>query len=838
MVVPFKDTEHLSFKGPLKAYIASAFAEDPSQYADDLAALDAARLQIQSPQDHDESALAHLRYFGHLQLLAGKFVIDENHIQIAFTWGSALNKDKDYSKKHEISTLARNTVFSPTSYSVGFEKASVLFNLAAIYSHLAAQVPLSTDDTFKRAASYFQQSAGVFAYIVENISGWGIGTGSAMQLNSLSQLMLGEAQEIFFLKAQAGNMKDATLAKLAAQTSVFYSSAYDYAIQTQVFDKSWLNFFHTKVHQWKATADYHKSLELFAAGKYGEQIAWLDAALIASKKANEPSLLKHVALPKVQADVKALQTMIEKALVQANKDNDVIYMEIVPRPESLAPISPAKMVAPTPFPDSASLSKIVGKALFMHLVPFEVHQAASEYIAKKDTLVNNTNAKLTEATSIAFTTLASINLPGAIQALEQPIGLPESLVRRSEEVRSLGGSQALNSTWDTLMSLSNKSWSILKEAMEYLDRESAEDQSLHVQFGSRWTRATSTSLSQNLREGEQKLRKKLQDADNANRIVRTKMDSQLHLIESISVSRETLEASIPASKVESTLALKDPNVKQLRVLLDRINANIKRRTEILARLKEVAAADDIVPRLLDDAVKGTALNKAAVFDAQLKIYEPLTAESNDLIAQQDSLLQDIVKCNKAFMESRQANELIRQRENALQSLENGYKAFKEIMTNLDEGIKFYSDIEGPLNKFLGNCKDFAMARDIEKRDMVAQIQNNIASLRFTDGAAVASPAGAPPASSLPPPQTFQPTAPHAYGTWQQGQPLQYGAPQGAYGAMPQGQYGVAPPTQYGVAPVGSQPIYNMPPPGSVSQGYYAPGAYPSQPQYGQGYPRQ
>ncbi|KAH6591094.1 hypothetical protein BASA50_009095 [Batrachochytrium salamandrivorans] len=840
LAVPFKQTERVSFAQPLRAYIASAFAEDPDQYINDLQALDTFRAAIASPDQHDESANQHLKYYAHLHFLAGKFVMDDEHIRIAFTWASALGKDHEFT----------------SSYNIGFEKASVLFNLAALYSQLAGNVNLTSDDTFKRAASYFQQAAGVFTMIVESLSIWNISGSSAVQLNSLSQLMLAQGQEVFFEKALAGKMKDATLAKLAQQASVFYAAAFEGASKTQVFDKAWNSYMQVKLLHWKSVSHYHRALEALGSGKYGEQIAWINAALAWSKSANDGGLMKNITLAKVSADVKAMQSILEKALQQANKDNDLIYMENIPRTESLVAIVPARMVNPTPFPDTGALMKIIEKPLFQHLVSFEIHQAASEYASKKDAISKEINDRLTEATSIAFRqvtcacTLASINLPGSIEALEQPIGLPESVLRRSEEVRSLGGAQGLESTLYTVQSLSKRSWEILRDAMEMLDTEAAGDQSLQLQFGSKWSRATSASLGQNLRDAEQRFRKKLQDADNSNRVVWSKMETHAHLIANLSLARSELEASVPASTAATTLALRDPNLIQLKGFLDQINASVKLRVELVAKVKETVKNDDIVPRLLESAANGAVFDKSAVFAEQLKLYTTFDEQASNIISQQETLLGSIVSCNKIFTESRQTSELIRNRENALQSLGDGYKAFKEITSNLDEGVKFYNDMEHSLSKLRASCRDFTLARDIEKKDMLSQIQQNVINMRFSD-APGSSPSGPPTSSpyaaSAP---TFGQLGPASYanqpmpapplpGTWNPAQSLQYGQIQQGYSnpqppnyasmpnnaAQPTGVWNSGQPLQYGQSAQQQPPHPPQPSPASAS-------AYPGGAQYG------
>ena len=89
----------------------------------------------------------------------------------------------------------------------------------------------------KKAAQYFQQSSGAYQTIIDKLPEWNIQGSANLQLNALSNLMLSQAQEVFFLKAASSKMKEGTLAKLAMQTATFYGVSLDIAQECSVFDK-------------------------------------------------------------------------------------------------------------------------------------------------------------------------------------------------------------------------------------------------------------------------------------------------------------------------------------------------------------------------------------------------------------------------------------------------------------------------------------------------------------------------------------------------------------------------------------------------------------------------
>jgi hypothetical protein len=59
--------------------------------------------------------------------------------------------------------------------------------------------------------------------------------------------------------------------------------------------------------------------------------------------------------------------------------------------------------------------------------------------------------------------LQSLNLPGSIQALERPAGLPPSLLKKAEEVESEGGVQRIQSLLTEVQRLSKSNSKLLSD---------------------------------------------------------------------------------------------------------------------------------------------------------------------------------------------------------------------------------------------------------------------------------------------------------------------------------------------------------------------------------------
>ncbi|TPX34133.1 hypothetical protein SeMB42_g07358 [Synchytrium endobioticum] len=716
--VDLKRTELVSLSSPIKNYIAQTYAHDPELYNDDCRSLDSLRSHVMAIHVHASSLATLQKYHGQLIYLASKFPINDSSIRICFPWYCVFGTDRK----------------SASSFNLSYERACILFNIGALHSQLGLAEPRHTPDGLKRSAIYYQAAAGTFKALQHHIA-----TGDlhvpfvpdfmTTTLTALVNLMLAQAQEAFWQKAVGDKKSDATIAKLAAQVAEYYDAAHYQAASSNVFTQPWLTHLHVKTLHFNAAAQYRKACEAFSTGKYGEEIARLQLAESCVKKASE--FHKHLGSA-VSNDLKGLQAVLATNLARAEKDNNIIYLDIIPSLENLSPIQKAEMVSPTPVPDLTALTDVVGPPLFAKLVPFAVHQAVSLYATRKEAFVNDQLKRAADATESCHKTLQSLNLPGAIDALEQPIGLPPAVLSRSEQVQRSGGVAGLSSQYETLLSLAKADSLLLDEALKALDNEAKDDDEARQQFKDRWTRTPSRDLTANLRDTAKMYRDKLDMATSSDRLVKAKIDTNFAVMTALSSSKDELEASIPSSTTATTIALKDSNIKEIKSLLNQLNDTIKAREQVLGELKHFSTADDIAPRLIEATSKQVQLDNQALFDEHLRKYDPIVTQISQSVQAQNNLLEAVQAAHQRFMNSRQTNNMISLRETALQNLETAYRTFKEISGNLQEGVKFYTDIQNALTRFRDNCCDFAFARGIDRRDNLNAIQSVIAGFDVAD----------------------------------------------------------------------------------------------------------
>ena len=124
-------------------------------------------------------------------------------------------------------------------------------------------------------------------------------------------------------------------------------------------------------------------------------------------------------------------------------------------------------------------------------------------------------------------------------------------------------------------------------------------------------------------------------------------------------------------------------------------------------------------------------------------YNPFMEKINKARIIQDSILQKIHETSSKFSSISSANRVISERESAFSSLNSAYSLFMELKTGLLAGIKFYSEFEPILIKLEGNCSDFVYARNVDKKDILEELQRSLSSMNLASSPTRAQPSAPP-----------------------------------------------------------------------------------------------
>ncbi|XP_076672846.1 programmed cell death 6-interacting protein-like protein AliX [Andrena cerasifolii] len=785
IALPLKKPSDVDVIKPLTNVIKSTYnsADNPKDYTEAIADFSKLRNNAlwRAFEKYESSLEVIYSYYDQLCALESK--IPAHELQIPFKWKDAFDR----------------TIFggklSLTISTLAYEKVCVLFNIAALQSSVAASQSLESDEGLKLAAKLFQQSAGIFNYLKGNVM-------MAIQqeptpdispetLGALSALMLAQAQEIFVYKAIHDAMKDGIVAKLAAQAEELYADALS-AFQKEIFrafwDKEWIPLIAGKQAGYRAMTEFYQSLVCKNNKAVGEEIARLEHAVklfqAAQQRSNKPNIFQEYV------------NRAQRNLVEVKKDNDFIYHERIPDIKSLEPIGKANVAKLLPLPEHFSSNF---KDLFADLLPVNVHQALSSYGVRCNELVNADISKLREMTQVLNSVLASLNLPAAIEDTSGT-ELPQSLLEKARYVRDGGGIQALESAMKELPDLLQRNKELLDECDRMLQEERESDDQLREQFKDRWTRISSTRLTEQFTVNLRKYREIINNAVTADKEVRAKYENHQEGMKTLSLQESDLINAVPTGS-----AVQESNtVTQLRKFMEDVETLKAERDAIESELK--SANTDMKATFLAALAKDGAIDEPNLSAENIgKIYGPVQKEMRDSAARQEQLIAEIQRCHAAFTAEQSGSGS--SREAVLCKLAAAHDSFKELKSNLNEGVKFYNDLTQLLVLFQNKISDFCFARKTEKEELLKDLTTNLSHTGPATTPNIPSHHGGPPGQS-------QPRMDQS-GSSQLPYPTQF------QGAMP---------VPYGAGPTTPYPTY-IPPPMPTTYNPYATMPYPTQGTY-------
>lgn len=779
LAIPPKRTPSISspLTTAIRNYISQNYNDThPDAFNTDTRDFVKLRDQISSLEVHVTAVEPLLRYHAQLVFFSSKFPAN---INLSFPWSQSFppslpswtstvsgameaTKSAEAGPASGISYSTSDTVAHP---DLAFERANLLFSLAALYSALGCAESRSEKESIKRATAWFQNAAGVLQHILDNLVEPirhltpPSADLSPRMLSCVRDLMLAQAQECFWQKAVMDRMKDATIAKLAEKVSEYYASALQAINETPqdglsksdsadaaklTLPSGWENHLTVKRWHFAAAAQYRKSTDDLGANRYGDELGRLHLAEQHVKKALDSA--KRGVSDAITSDLKSLQGILQSNIARATRDNDLIYLEAVTPASQLAAIQPATMVKPvTPVEVVQPIAHLrvspqpaFGKPLFAELVPYGVHLAISIYDDRKDSFVRDTiGGRRDELDAIATSTLQSLNLPGSLQALEQPMGLPPSLLRKHEELAAEGGLERLQRIAHDVARIAATDRDTLAEALALIEHEEREDESVRAQFSSQgWGRPASSEVNRDLKAQAAEYHGTLVKAAASDEIVRRKLEDWEDLIGVLGGNVQGLEAFVPSSNpsLSSSSSSRGSEkqvqaVRALREQLEHLDDLLDSRSACVTEAKNLAANDDIRPLVLREAAaisnasngEVTAADFEEVFDRELAKYSRFKADLDDSAASQDSLLETIKERNTAFVEARKSDATIQRREKALQNLDAAYVKYRELSSNLVEGLEFYNGLAKILSTYRDNVKEWARARQVDLHWLIHQM---------------------------------------------------------------------------------------------------------------------
>ncbi|XP_068117151.1 rhophilin-2 [Hyperolius riggenbachi] len=247
-----KETKEVDFTIPFKDFILEHYSEDGADYENELADLMDLRQACRTPSRDEAGIDLLIGYFQQLGYIESRFFPASRHMGILFTWYDSF------------------TGVPVSQPNISLEKASILFNIGALYTQIGTRCNRQTRSGLEEAVNTFHKAAGVFSYLKETFTHIPSYDMSPAILSALIKMLLAEAQECHFEHMILSGVQNefCTLVKVAqeaAKVSEVHLQVYNAMSQAQIKENlpySWSVMVQIKAEHYKALAHYFVAMVL------------------------------------------------------------------------------------------------------------------------------------------------------------------------------------------------------------------------------------------------------------------------------------------------------------------------------------------------------------------------------------------------------------------------------------------------------------------------------------------------------------------------------------------------------------------------------------------------
>ncbi|RCK64118.1 pH-response regulator protein palA/RIM20 [Candida viswanathii] len=733
LYIPLKQSRPIDLGHELKEVITKSYFQPPSAFESDLTFLTNLRNKVTGVTDivektnnRDNEAIL-LEFFQVTSPIQSKFPDD----CIEFAWYDTL-------------AYGPRGPFPYRSFKI--EKLNVVFQLGSLYSQMAILELRHTDLGLKKACQYYQLSSGCFEFIANNLNAELeadknpviLQIPKSFQIETiqcLKFLMLAQAQETIWQKAiNNATMKDSVISRLSFQTSEFYAQALVYGNSSDLIKLEWINHMKVKRFHFLAAAHFRSGTVAADAAQYGDQVAHLRAASVAVDQALKS---KKYVNSLVLEDLQGLTDVIKTRLRTAEKDNDLVYLKIVPQQNELKPIVGVSMVKSLQ-PEQLT-SKISEHQVFEDLLPYIIINVAQAMRERQDDYIITRFHQPIQSLNNMFTKfLNERGLPASIDSIQQPENIPDSIIQHSQEILKNGGLQFIEKSFKEIQSLNFECNHLLQECKTRINLDRNEDQMLRDRQGTaRWSRASTDEAASELITKTEKMKQYLEQAKNGDGLVHNKYTDIKPILEVYSGGFESLSKYIPNSQYIALPESLSAVINELRDCLSQATTIETERRDFIHNLEIKSRDNNILPKLVEEynSHRADVYNDQGdfkpncfepVYERHLKLFDSDLKYVTETKDSQVNLEHKIDAINNKFIRefNNVKNASQEKRQTKLQILEDGYEKFLQIVVNLNEGSKFYSDFIEKGTNVLRQCEEYLYKRRIESRDLELAINNS------------------------------------------------------------------------------------------------------------------
>ncbi|KAM9422188.1 rhophilin-2 isoform 3-T4 [Salvelinus alpinus] len=241
-----KETKEMDFSVSFKDFILEHYSEDGSSFEEEIADLMDLRQACRTPSRNDAGIETLAKYYSHMPLLESRFFSATRQMGIFFTW---------YDSFTGVPVCQQN---------ISLEKASILFNIGALYTQIGTRCNRQTASGLQDAITAFQKAAGVLHHLKETFTHTPSYDMSPSMLSMLIKMMLAQAQECLFEKIALSGIRNEFFSLLkmaheAAKVGDTYDQVHQSMSQTPIKDNIpffWSTMAQVKTNHYRSLAHY------------------------------------------------------------------------------------------------------------------------------------------------------------------------------------------------------------------------------------------------------------------------------------------------------------------------------------------------------------------------------------------------------------------------------------------------------------------------------------------------------------------------------------------------------------------------------------------------------
>ncbi|OWB54260.1 hypothetical protein B5S28_g105 [[Candida] boidinii] len=760
--IPLKKTEQVDWIQPLRSYLKRIYG-NYKDFEDETVQFNKLRSDITGASKDTTGLDIYYKYYGQLELLDLRMPIDQHGgVNIDFKWFDSLKSSKLVSQ-----------------HSLAFEKTSVLFNISAILSNIASN-SIDNDD-MKLGYQYFQKSAGILQFIMENFLHSPSNDLSQNMVKALQKLMISQAQEIFILRIlndenQLNSIKNSLLARLCKSASEFYRITNDLFddCDSETFDNNWPVYCLLKSQYYNSLANYYQSIHLKETNKIGQSISYLQLSqenLKDYKNYSSPLSALNTSLVNL---IKNHIDLLSNDLKILEKDNDFIYHDIIPNFNSLPEVKQMDSAKNLPI-DKEYISKLIGKEIFDRIIPMSIHEQSSMYTEEQAKLLRSENEKCEIADEEFKSTLEFLRLPKSLIELRDIVKYNKDNLNKSNSTnnnndddddnddidpRVLSISMEVSQTPLDDSKISNKRseiYSTLQLCDTLLQNEEKQYNENKLKYGVNWTQQQFPINISEFRNDISKIRKSLLDASASDSKIKSIFDSFKNEIDILKLgpnnpkflnsfkqnsnnnnnSDDLLSKGISLLDIDDSNSLNNENsLKIISKKLDQVDNKLqqlrhlqKERQNTYNDLKTMIHQDDISNILILNKKSNSDMDE--VFKQELKKFKPYQDRILETIDTQTPLISDLkILMSDIFDDSIiKKNLKLKQKDlSTKKSVTNkfisAYENWKTYKSGIEQGYGFYDQLSNIVNSLRTNIQNFLSSRVQESQNLIQQINSS------------------------------------------------------------------------------------------------------------------